>query len=120
MTDHEKEQAAKKHFNDFGKTRAFGNLEHCYYEGYLKGHEDAWKRMEFYLHKHTENQNSGEKWLTNNEALQVLRVSKRTLQKYRDDGWISYSQISGKLYYKLSEINNMLEKYMQNPLKNKR
>ena len=40
-------------------------------------------------------------WLDNLEFTQLLKISKRTAQHYRDDGIVSFSQIDAKVY----EIN---------------
>ena len=38
-----------------------------------------------------------------------LFVSPRTLQDYRDRGIIPYTQIAGKILYRLSDINRLLQ-----------
>jgi hypothetical protein len=48
-------------------------------------------------------------WLDINEVCQLLKISKRTLQAYRDNGIISYSQISGKIYFKAGDIDKHLK-----------
>ena len=45
-----------------------------------------------------------EKWLDNAELCQLLQISKRTLQSYRDDRLINYSQIGAKIYYRASDV----------------
>ena len=50
-----------------------------------------------------------EKWLDNDEVCEVLKISKRTLQNYRDNGILPFSQISNKIYYKSSDIDKHLE-----------
>jgi len=49
------------------------------------------------------------KWLDNQEIMQLLHISKRTIQHYRDSGVISFSQIGNKIYYKLSDVQELLE-----------
>ncbi len=41
----------------------------------------------------------------------ALSISKRTLQNYRDRGVLSYSQIGGKIYFKVADIEALLEKH---------
>ena len=48
-------------------------------------------------------------WLTGDEICKLLRVSKRTLQNYRDKRVIPFSQIGRKIYYKYSDIVEYLE-----------
>ena len=52
-----------------------------------------------------------EKWLDNLELMQLLKISKRTLQHYRDSGLISFAQVGAKIYYKLSDIEELLIKH---------
>lgn len=51
----------------------------------------------------------GEIYLTGREVCERLFVSPRTLQDYRDKGIIPYTQIAGKILYRLSDINNLLQ-----------
>ena len=51
----------------------------------------------------------GEIYLTGREVCEHLFVSPRTLQDYRDKGVIPYTQIAGKILYKLSDINQLLQ-----------
>ena len=52
----------------------------------------------------------GEIYLTGREICERLFVSPRTLQDYRDKGIIPYTQIAGKILYRLSDINRLLQK----------
>lgn len=52
---------------------------------------------------------NGEKCLTNNEVSKLLNLSTRTLQDWRDNGVISYIQISGKILYRQTDILKLLE-----------
>lgn len=47
-------------------------------------------------------------WLLKRQVLQILKISPRTLQTLRDKGILPYSQIEGKIYYKASDIENLL------------
>ena len=49
-----------------------------------------------------------EKWLGNNDVCGLLQISKRTLQSYRDNGILPYSQIGRKCYYRISDIENLI------------
>ena len=51
------------------------------------------------------------KWLTSDEVCRLLGISKRTLQNYRDNKLIPFSQIGRKIYYKAEDINNYLERH---------
>ena len=54
------------------------------------------------------------KWLDNQDVCMILNISKRTLQTYRDNGTLSFSQINHKMYYKPEDVERVL-----NQLKNK-
>lgn len=58
-----------------------------------------------------------EKWLDNQEFLQLLKISKRTAQHYRDSGMISFSQVGAKIYYKLSDVEELLHKHYNKAFK---
>jgi len=51
-------------------------------------------RLESPLEKYPLN----ERWLDIQETCLLLKISKRTLQAYRDNGILSFSQIGGKIY----------------------
>lgn len=53
-------------------------------------------------------------WLDIQETCDLLKVSKRTLQYYRQRGLIPYSQVNGKYFFKLTDIQKTLEKNYQN------
>ena len=53
----------------------------------------------------------GEVYLTGEEVFSLLRLSTRTLQDYRDSGTIAYCKIGGKILYKQSDIQAMLERH---------
>lgn len=52
-------------------------------------------------------------WLDSAEVCQLLHISKRTLQNYRDNKIIQYSTLGGRFYYRLSDIHQKLEKENQ-------
>lgn len=59
-------------------------------------------------HKPTLN---GEHYLTDSEVSAKLKVSRRTLQEWRNNGQIAYIQLGGKILYAESAIQAMLEKF---------
>ena len=54
---------------------------------------------------------NGEKFLSNRDAAKCLKVSIRTLQEWRDTGVIPYIQIKGKIIYRESDIEQLLQTY---------
>lgn len=55
-----------------------------------------------------------DKWLSNDQVCSLLQISKRSLQHYRDSGIISHSQICNKFYYKLSDVEDLIERSTKN------
>ena len=51
----------------------------------------------------------GEIYLTGREVCERLSISPRTLQDYRDRRIIPYTQFAGKILYKESDLEKMLE-----------
>ncbi|SJN19844.1 hypothetical protein FM120_01650 [Sphingobacterium faecium PCAi_F2.5] len=50
----------------------------------------------------------GEELLDNQDLLQMLKISNRSLQRYRSIGKLPYYTISGKLYYKMSDVHQFI------------
>lgn len=50
----------------------------------------------------------GERFFTDKEVSARLKVSRRTLQDYRNEGRIPYIQLGGKILYRESDIERML------------
>ena len=56
----------------------------------------------------------GEELLDNQDVLQILKISSRSLQRYRSSGRLPYYTISGKLYYKLSDVEQFIRESFNN------
>lgn len=52
---------------------------------------------------------NGEMYLSGQDVCDLLHISKRTLQQYRDDKILPYIQIGGKIIFKQSDILAALE-----------
>jgi hypothetical protein len=50
-----------------------------------------------------------EKWLDNQEVCLIMSITKRTLQTYKTKGLLPYSKLNRKNYYKLSDVQALLE-----------
>ncbi len=50
-------------------------------------------------------------WLDIAETCAMLKVSKRTLQSYRDNGILPFSQVAGKIYFKVTDLEDHLKKH---------
>lgn len=55
----------------------------------------------------------GERFMTDSELSRLLKVSRRTLQEYRTARIIPYYLIQGKVLYKESEVQRLLENARQ-------
>lgn len=57
-------------------------------------------------------------WLDNQEVCGILRISKKTLQVYRDKGILPFSRIKHKIFFKPDDVQKLLESNYH-PLKRK-
>lgn len=51
----------------------------------------------------------GERYLTDKEVSERLKLSRRVLQNYRDEGRLPYCKLGGKILYRESDIQRMLD-----------
>lgn len=58
----------------------------------------------------------GEELLDNQDVLQMLKISTRSLQRYRSSGKLPYYTISGKIYYKLSDVHQFVRESFSAPM----
>lgn len=49
------------------------------------------------------------KLMDNQEVCGILRISKRTLQVYREKGLLPFTRVKNKFFYKPEDVQNMLE-----------
>lgn len=66
--------------------------------------EDLSKSEDYYL----------QEWLDNQDVCNILNVSKRTLQTYRDNGKLPFTQIDRKIYYKPTDVEFLLNSIKKN------
>lgn len=58
---------------------------------------------------------NGESFYTDEELSKKLKISRRSLQDYRNEGRIPYIKLGGKILYRSSDIEKMLEEgYQEN------
>ena len=55
-------------------------------------------------------QGQNKKWLKSQEVRKMLNISPGTLQNLRINGTLRYTKIGSLIYYKLDDINTLLEK----------
>jgi hypothetical protein len=50
-------------------------------------------------------------FIDNLEFLEMAKISKRTAQTWRDEGKISFSQVGHKIYYRLSDVEDLFMRH---------
>ncbi|MEC4115079.1 helix-turn-helix domain-containing protein [Myroides pelagicus] len=58
----------------------------------------------------------GEQLLDNKDVLDILKISNRSLQRYRSNKTLPYYKIQGKVYYKLSDITAIINQSLSKPI----
>ncbi len=58
-----------------------------------------------------------ETWIDGQDVLLALNISPRTLQTLRDSGTLPFSRLNGKFYYKVSDLEALLESNYSRNLK---
>ena len=56
----------------------------------------------------TQTSTSKKSFMDNEEFIELMGISKRTAQCWRDEGKISFSQVGNKIYYKQSDVDKLL------------
>ena len=49
--------------------------------------------------------------IDNPKFMELMGISQKTAQAWRDKGTISYSQVGNKIYYRISDIKELLERF---------
>lgn len=56
-----------------------------------------------------ENTNPNFNIIDNQEFIDLLKISRRTAQTWRDEGIISFSQVGSKIYYRMEDVEELIE-----------
>ena len=81
-------------------------------------YEDLVNHLEEIKQKLDDPQKSfSEQYLDNSDFIRMMKVSPRTAQTWRDEGLISFSQIGKKIYYKISDVEEFIEKHHKKAFK---
>lgn len=67
------------------------------------------------LNNHKETTPLSDVWMDNQDVCELLHISKRTLQHYRDSGKLPFSQVGAKIYYKAGDIDDFLQSHYLKP-----
>lgn len=57
-----------------------------------------------------------EMFMDNPKFMELMNISQKTAQLWRDKGIIGYSQIGNKIYYRVSDIKELLDKNHVKPI----
>jgi excisionase family DNA binding protein len=76
--------------------------------GLLRQIDNALERMELTV-RNCKPLLGGEIYLTDREASDRLKVSRQTLQDYRNEGRIPFCRLGGKILYRSSDLQRMLD-----------
>ena len=49
-------------------------------------------------------------FIDNSEFIDLMKISKRTAQTWRDNGIIAFSQVGNKIYYRTLDIEELINK----------
>lgn len=75
-------------------------------------YQDLLKRLDVIQSEVSNKQKSpADTFIDNQEFIQIMNISKRTGQAWRDEGIISFSQIGSKIYYRMSDVQALLDKH---------
>ncbi|MDE3235592.1 MAG: helix-turn-helix domain-containing protein [Bacteroidota bacterium] len=53
------------------------------------------------------------RWMDKQDLFQLLHISERTLQNWRSKGLLPFYRISGKIFYKESDLHELLHRHKQ-------
>jgi hypothetical protein len=68
------------------------------------------------IHHNVEQLTPNQTFIDNAEFINIMRISKRLAQTWRDEKRIPFSQVGAKIYYKISDIEKLLQTQSnQNP-----
>jgi hypothetical protein len=56
-------------------------------------------------------------WVDNETLSRMLNLTTRSLKNYRDRKVLPYSQIEGKIFYRKSDVQSLLERNLKNSKK---
>ena len=82
-------------------------MEASTFEAMMAGVESFARRVETLYKQHGKKRL--QEWLDNQDVCEILCISKRTLQTYRDNGTLAFSQIGHKMYYKREDVKKLMD-----------
>lgn len=91
-------------------------IEKEYLEAWMRRIMERFDRLEKSISKPPERERqkyNGELLLDNQDLCIMLNISKRTLQRYRSLGWLSFVRIDQKTYYLESDVEKFISERIQ-------
>jgi hypothetical protein len=87
------------------------------FESWMRRIMERFDRLENRLEKPDEQKKAptidGERLFDNQDICFMLNICKRTLQRYRTLGWLPFSRIDQKAYYRESDVKDFIQEYMK-------
>ena len=72
-------------------------------------HKELIKKLEGLINRLNQNENKTNSFfLDNSQFIKLMGISQKTAQTWRDTGVVSFSQIGNKIYYRISDIQQLL------------
>lgn len=82
------------------------SIEARTYEAMMFHFEQFARKVEALCDRHQEK--TLKQWMDNQDVCITLNISPRTLQTYRDNGTLPYSQVNHKMYYRPEDVQAAL------------
>lgn len=60
---------------------------------------------------HTSAYRTEKEYVSNEEFMKLLGISKRTAQSWRDEGVIAFSQVGSKIWYSMADIKKLMQEH---------
>jgi len=60
---------------------------------------------------HTKGSSTEKEYVSNEEFMKMLAISKRTAQAWRDEGIIAFSQVGSKIWYSMADIKKLMQEH---------
>lgn len=83
------------------------NIEKSVFEAIMSRFENFAVRLENLFDK--QGDKSLNTWLDNQDVCQIINISPRTLQTYRDTGRLAFTQVNHKIYCKLQDVQKLIK-----------
>lgn len=93
--------------NDNGNIRLLTPENDIRVKAFFSSLEDLSKRVEK-VRDNNKPSLDGERYYNDKELAVKLKVSRRSLQDYRNNGILPYTQVGGKILYRASDIERVL------------